>query len=298
MREQYTGDMLMSDFIIDEFYKKMNGVNLDVYGLLDSSNSIHTLGTDSKIIGRVFEMITQPILEEIAANHNLSIKTPESQTVYPDFVLMENEESQSKIAIDIKTTYIKNDNSNIKFTLGSFGSYMRNNTKNIEYKYTDYAKHYVIGFIYKRNDSAQSSKVISYEDKEDIVFPYYNVKYFIQEKYKIAGDKPGSGNTENLGSFGSKCFNDFKEGNGPFAELGQDVFDIYWKYYPKYRSPEQPFTSLEEFVQWYPKNSDNIELLHSFDKDQVMNAITTYVQQHQMSYLLQESFGELNVAEP
>ena len=36
-----------------------------------------------------------------------------------------------------------------------------------------------------------------YANRSQIAFPYCDVKYFIQEKYKIAGDKPGSGNTEN-----------------------------------------------------------------------------------------------------
>lgn len=91
---------------------------------------------------------------------------------------------------------------------------MRNNTKNIEYKYTDYAKHYVIGFVYKRNDAAQESRVYDFKNRSEIVFPYYDVKYFMEEKYKIAGDKPGSGNTENIGSFPTRDFSYLKNGKG------------------------------------------------------------------------------------
>lgn len=117
------------DFIINDFYKKMKTINLNCYGILDENDKIHTLGTDSKIIGQIFEMLTQPILEEIASEYDLILKTPKSQTVYPDFILMKSEDSKEKIAIDVKTTYITGDNSTIKFTLGSFGSYMRNNKK-------------------------------------------------------------------------------------------------------------------------------------------------------------------------
>jgi hypothetical protein len=56
----------MTDPIINSFYEKMAHVNLEAYGILDSNNQIHTLGTDSKIIGRIFEMFAQPVLEEIA----------------------------------------------------------------------------------------------------------------------------------------------------------------------------------------------------------------------------------------
>lgn len=67
------------------------------------------------------------------------------------------------------------------------------------YVYTDYIKHYVIGFVYKRNDCAQESRVYDYSNRSEIEFPYFDVQYFMQEKYRIAGDKPGSGNTENIG---------------------------------------------------------------------------------------------------
>ena len=266
----------MPDFLISSFYKKMANVNFEAYGILDSSNNIHTLGTDSKIIGRIFEMYSQPVLEQIAAENGYILKTPTSQTVYPDFIMMKSECSNEKIAIDIKSTYVDSDQSSIKFTLGSFGSYMRNNTKNIEYKYTDYIKHYVIGFVYKRNDAAQESRVYKYDDRENIVFPYFDVKYFIQEKYKIAGDKPGSGNTENIGSFATKNLLDLKDGKGPFNKLGQDIFDIYWKYYPKYRATEQPYTSLNAFLDWLPQNFDSVKLLHEFDVELVLQIIQHY----------------------
>lgn len=81
-------------------------------------------------------MFTQPILEQIASKSGYILKTPESQTVYPDFVMMKSERSKEKIAVDIKTIYIYTDQSTIKFTLGSFGSYMRNNTKNNGYLIT------------------------------------------------------------------------------------------------------------------------------------------------------------------
>ena len=269
----------MNDFLIDEFYEKMKSVKFETYGILDSSNKVHTLGTDSKIIGRIFEMFAQPVLEDIAKRHGMLLTTPASQTVYPDFIMMNNSSSKEKIAIDIKTTYVDTNQSTIKFTLGSFGSYMRNNTKNIEYKYTDYAKHYVIGFIYKRNGQAQESQVFDYADRSKIQSPFYDVKYFIQEKYKIAGDKPGSGNTENIGSFSTKKFTDLRDGNGPFSTLGVDIFDIYWKYYPKYRSTDKAYTSLSEFIDWFPDQKPaTIELLHDYDYKDTLNRILAHAE--------------------
>ena len=267
--------------LIETFYKKMSKQTFEPYGMLDAQNKIHTFGTDSKIIGRIFEMYTQPVLQEIANENGYILKTPESQTVYPDFILMKSEESKDKIAIDVKTTYIDKDTSSLKFTLGSFGSYMRNNTKNIEYLYTDYSKHYVIGFIYKRNGNAQESLIFDYEDRQKIEFPFCEVKYFIQEKYKIAGDKPGSGNTENIGSISSNHFEDFERGKGPFAELGQDAYELYWKYYPEYRTPVKNYTSLNEFLFWIQTQKE-LELLHNFDMDAVQEKVKAYIFKHEL----------------
>ena len=53
--------------------------------------------------------------------------------------------------------------------------------------------------------------------------------FIVQEKYKIAKDRPGSGNTKNIGS----CVKiaQLKEGSGPFSKLGVKIFDDFWMNY-------------------------------------------------------------------
>lgn len=92
----------MPDIIISSFYNKMADQNFEAYGILDSNNKIHTLGTDSKIIGRIFEMFSQPVLEEIATENGYILKTPESQTVYPDFIMMTSENSNEKLLLILR----------------------------------------------------------------------------------------------------------------------------------------------------------------------------------------------------
>lgn len=53
--------------------------------------------------------------------------------------------------------------------------------------------------------------------------------FFVQPKWKIANDIPGSGNTRNIG--GITNIQKLLDGKGPFADLGEDVFDDYWKGY-------------------------------------------------------------------
>lgn len=56
-----------------------------------------------------------------------------------------------------------------------------------------------------------------------------NFDFVVQEKYKIACDHPGSGNTKNIGS--CTKISDLKQGKGIFSKLGVKVFDDYWQNY-------------------------------------------------------------------
>ncbi len=57
----------------------------------------------------------------------------------------------------------------------------------------------------------------------------YNFKE--QEKWKIASNKSGSGNTTNIGSI--TYIADILQGRGIFAKLGEEWFNEYWQNYGK-----------------------------------------------------------------
>ncbi|OGC84872.1 hypothetical protein A3F55_00105 [Candidatus Adlerbacteria bacterium RIFCSPHIGHO2_12_FULL_53_18] len=253
------------------FYAKAKEleVNWEVCGLLGANDKVYSLTDDTKVLSTVFELLVAPVLKSIADDHGLIFKTSESQTVYPDFTLMRSEEDREKIAIDVKTTYRRGayingsrsgrgnagDPRPFSFTLGSYASYLRNNTKNIQYPYDTYAKDYIIGFLYSRNRGAEEGQIKDFEERNTINKPFIDVDYFVQEKYKISGDKPGSGNTENIGSFSTNKMEDFKEGRGPFSKLEKEVFENYWKNYGGYRNA-RAYTSLEEYQKWKINNGN------------------------------------------
>ena len=70
---------------------------------------------------------------------------------------------------------------------------------------------------------------------------------------KIAIDRPGSGNTKNIGSVTN--IEALKSGKGPFAELGEEVFDDYWKFYLTKEMAKaaelnkSPFTNLKQYKE-------------------------------------------------
>lgn len=256
---------------IDDFQEKLEELNVswDIYGIIDQEDNVFSIGDDTKLLGRVFEILTAPVIESVASDNDLEVEPAERQTFYPDFTLMESEDDENKTAVDIKTTYKrgvyksgsskysyeKGDPKPLKFTLGSFGSYLRDNTKNIRYPYDTYGDHYVVGFAYTRNESASEGVEKSIEDRDDIKSPYEDVEYFVQEKYKVAGIKPGSGNTENIGSFVTNDVEDLQKGKGPFSELGEEVFEDYWRNYGEYRG-ETTYTDLDGYFQWKAEQED------------------------------------------
>lgn len=236
---------------IEEFYKKVEEMNIDwnIKGLIDDNQNVYAIGSDSKLLGRIFEIISAPVIKKIAEEYGYIVKIPEKQNTYPDFTLMRSEDDIKKIAIDIKTTY-KEGKKKLGFTLGSFTSYLRNNTKNIEFPYNQYKEHYIIGFIYERNNNAEEGQITNYDELSILDSPYSNVDFFVQKKINITGQKKGSGNTDNIGSINVKSIDEFKNANGPFASLPESLYLHYWRNYPKYTQSNKHYIDLDSYFEW------------------------------------------------
>ena len=163
-----------------------------------------------------------------------------------------------KYAVDIKTTYCRDSNSEYcnGFTLGSHGEYFvnRSSSKNIQYPYKDYSGHFCLGIIYKRSkpDKMEEANTYSVDDLTNIPSVIHDFIFFVEEKWKIASDKGGSGNTANIGSI--RAIEDIINGNGVFAKAGEAIFDDYWMNYGKIEvlvgAESKKLTSLEEYLNY------------------------------------------------
>lgn len=238
---------------IELFKEKLENKEPNWYikGLIDNENNLITLGTDTKLIGRIFELKCNSILREIAEeNEGYELQKPDVQTEYPDFYYICPD--NKRIAVDIKTTYLDKNKTTIKYTLGSYTSYLRDGVKNINGKYEDYKAHYVVGFVYDRikNDDGV---ILPYSEEslKQIKTPYENVRVWVQEKYKIVGLTEGSGNTANIGSINRTSLDDFYNGNGPFSSMDESVSVDYWKNYKR----KGPYNTIEKYFDWAKENS-------------------------------------------
>lgn len=220
------------DLKVNTLYPK--GIEWGIVGILTQNGNVYTLSFDSKILSGIFEIFCEPIIRSIAIDHHF-ILGKSAQTIYPDFTLYHENNPQHKIAIEVKSTYRQyNNKGELKkfgFTLGSYRSFLRDPSgkRGILYPYSDYSQHWIIGFIYSRNPECRTTEIRKIIEASTLKSPYTDIAYFVQEKYKIAGKKPGSGNTTNIGSFKNNKIEDFQKGIGGFESHKE--FENYWREY-------------------------------------------------------------------
>lgn len=201
-----------------------------VKGFIDVYKNIYTISADTRVISKIIELYIFPLLFKFAQDNSLQLKLTKEQNFYPDITFIDND--GHKFAVDLKSSYRTSSTRIRGMTLGAFTGYFRNreSTKNITYPYSSYQAHVVLGMIYSENrQTSDECKSYYIDELDDIVSVAKDITFFVQEKWKIATDRPGSGNTKNIGSV--SLIEDLIDGAGPFSKLGEEVFDDYWMNY-------------------------------------------------------------------
>lgn len=212
--------------------------------------------SDTKIVSKILEIHLFPQILRFAEEQNYSIVLAEHQNWYPDFSFVSQTDPRIKFAVDLKTTYrdLEFPGHVNGFTLGSQGAYFkeRSSKKNIQFPYNEYSGHFCLGIIYTRADAGDIDKtaiinakeldgdsqapkrigrrkVATVENLRSIASVIKDFQFFVCEKWQLASDRQGSGNTANIGSI--TFIEDILKGNGIFAKLGERWFDEYWMNY-------------------------------------------------------------------
>lgn len=199
-----------------------------IKGFIDIYRRIYTISVDTKIVSKVLELLLFPMFVEFAERYNCIIQLSPQQNFYPDLTFIHRSTS-AKFAVDIKSTYRISPNDVNGMTLGAFTGYFRNreSAKNTTFPYNQYSGHFVLGVIYSKNlDAADERKQFTLDDLNNIPSVIRDFQFFAQPKFRIASSRPGSGNTKNIGSVTK--IDQLINGTGPFAELGEEVYDDYW----------------------------------------------------------------------
>ena len=241
---------------LEEFQASIStaGGEWSVKGFIDVYRNIYSISTDTKVISKIIELMLFPIIARFARQHDYQLILSEHQNHYPDLTFIAPD--ATKYALDLKSTYRRNSKTVSGFTLGSYTGYFRqrDSRKNITFPYHTYSQHLVLGVIYSRNlnvvDEKQSYTI---EDLSSIASVIKDFDFLLQEKWRIASDKPGSGNTKNIGSI--KQIKALKNGSGPFSQHGSTVFNDYWMNYlssdmARAIDSKPPYHNLAEYWVW------------------------------------------------
>lgn len=229
-----------------------------IKGFIDIYKNIYTISSDTKIVSKILEIHLFPKILEFAQKYRYKLVLAEHQNYYPDISFVSKVDEKIKFAVDFKTTYRSDNNEDCNgFTLGSHGEYFtdRTSSKNIQFPYSEYSGHFCLGIIYTRGENSTIDETKSYKISElkSIASVVKNFEFFVVEKWKIASDKSGSGNTANIGSITK--ISDILAGNGMFSKLGEEWFDDYWMNYgtitiKNEKGETKKLTKLEDFVKY------------------------------------------------
>jgi len=227
-----------------------------VKGFIDVYTHIYTLSLDTKVLSKVMELLLLPVVARFANERGYRLELARQQNHYPDITL--TNALGFRYAVDVKTTYRTGTDNRGRsrvagMTLGTYGGYFRGRSSlaTITYPYESYSGHFVLGVVYTRIENIDENKVYNISELGDIPSVAKDFVFFLQEKYRIASDSPGSGNTKNIGS--TRFLDRLTSGSGVFSSLGVEVFDDYWM---NYRTSEmargegfvsQPYRNLREY---------------------------------------------------
>jgi len=195
-----------------------------------------------------------PLLNQFARKYDYEVILAKYQNHYPDITFVSS--NGEKIALDLKSTYRKSTKRVSGFTLGAFMGYfrLRDSNKNITFPYQEYSRHYVLGIIYSRSDIAPDERrVYKLAELTNIQSIARDFEILLREKWQIAADRPGSGNTKNIGSV--DVIQALVNGKGAFAAHGEAVFDDYWINYltsdlARINDSIVPYKNLSEYWAW------------------------------------------------
>ncbi len=237
-----------------------------IRGFIDVWKTVYPMTPDTKVVSKVIEVVLIPIFLEAIKGTGLVVEFAAHQNHYPDLTIVETATGR-KVAVDLKSTYYQSNSSVNGFTLGAFTGYFRDRTssKNTTYPYGDYEAHLVLGLLYRKLGNSDDTGTYSLDQLDEIAPVAGDFRFILQPKWAIATDRPGSGNTKNIGSIVD--VEALLAGKGPFSnfEAPEDVFNDYWMNYltadmARAAETKVPYRNLSEYVTW--RNAPNLNVKH------------------------------------
>ena len=200
-----------------ELEKIVSGISWNFIGILDTDKKLHPIPKNIQIQA-LFEYLGREKVAEWAKRRGIKMIESTNTREYPDLTLLSGPLGKEIIALDVKTG--RRDGNRTGFTLGSYWGYFRRPDKKMagcRLPYGQFSQHWIIGFIYDWNESADTLHMVS------------NIEAIVQEKWKLASKSTGTGTTTAIGSI--KDIKMLKAGKSNFKT--EKEFLKYWRNYKR-----------------------------------------------------------------
>ena len=200
-----------------ELEKIASGISWNFIGILDTDKKLHPIPKNIQIQA-LFEYLGREKVTEWAKRRRIKVIESTNTREYPDLTLLSGPLGKEIIALDVKTG--RRDGNRTGFTLGSYWGYFRRPNKKMagcRLPYGQFSQHWIIGFIYDWNESADTLHMVS------------NIEAIVQEKWKLASKSTGTGTTTAIGSI--KDIKMLKAGKSNFKT--EKEFLKYWRNYKR-----------------------------------------------------------------
>ncbi len=197
---------------IRDILNNISDINIDDEFTINNDGVNYKLGNDSKIISKIYELIIIEKLKYLLDSKEFKYVENNIQNKYPDFIIISKIQKEKYYVIDIKSTYLKTKTVINGFTLGTYKGYFkdRESMRSIIKPYNNFTKHFCVCVIYTRYG---------------IKIPVNHI--IVREKWEIARNGTGSGNTCNIGSI--KLLSDLLANKPYFSS--EDEFNTFWLNY-------------------------------------------------------------------
>ncbi len=197
---------------IQNILNNITDINIDDEFTITNDGVKYKLGNDSKIISKIYEVIIIEKLKKLLDDNCFKYIENDIQNKYPDFIIISQIQEEKYYAVDIKSTYLKTSSEINGFTLGTYNGYFkdRETLKSIVKPYKNFIKHFCLCVIYTRVDAK---------------IPVNHI--IVREKWEIARNTSGSGNTCNIGSI--KSLRNLLDNTPHFGS--EEEFNTFWLNY-------------------------------------------------------------------
>lgn len=200
-----------------ELYNAVKDIKWNFVGILDTNKKIHPIPKNLNFQALFERLVMEKLGGVLTRKYKIKVVDPDSIRAYPDIILEGGILKDNSVAVDIKTG--RRNGNQTHFTLGSYAGYFRNPDKKMAgcvRPYNSFSEHWAICFIYDWNPDSNTLGMIS------------NIQIIVQEKWKLASKRTGTGTTTAIGSI--RGVDKIMKGQGDFKN--EKEFLTYWREYP------------------------------------------------------------------